>query len=281
MAVIISSANYAAAGGGAYAGPGDVLSGAIGYWGMRAYNAAYIGGNAIQLVDGSGLSFTNITTVAGGGLDETAIQTFLTNHGGTGYVDILYDQIGTKHLIQGAVSKMPTIQQSGIGSRSTLKFVAASNQLLLCSATNYVEAQPFTFSVVCNRTSAIATNGCVAVVSSSGGDAIYYRAAAGALFIDAGLVNTVTAGVSDAAWLSVQALFNATSSTSTVNGTSSGTTSTGTQALVSTNSATIGNDGTGGGYFEGQIAEFGIWPGNNSGSFAGLTTNQKTSFWGF
>src|SRR5262245_56094963 len=57
-------------------GPGDVVSGAVAYWGLRAYTTAAIGNNAIRLRRSSDNAEQDFATVLGGGLDLTSISSF-------------------------------------------------------------------------------------------------------------------------------------------------------------------------------------------------------------
>src|SRR5665213_385939 len=81
-----------ASGGPTYTGPGDVVGSATAWWGLRAYSAATIGGNVVDIKrasDNTTQTFVSLTT---GALDVASIATFLTST--TGVVTKLYDQTG-------------------------------------------------------------------------------------------------------------------------------------------------------------------------------------------
>lgn len=59
-----------------YAGPGDIVSGGTGFWGLRAYTFASIGTTVIRLREDGGNTEQDFVTIAGGGLDLAAISTF-------------------------------------------------------------------------------------------------------------------------------------------------------------------------------------------------------------
>lgn len=86
---------YSLAPRSSYFGPGDVLSGATAFGGLRAYNAAYATGSnpAIDVVDSSGTNLTTIHILSTGFIDTAALTTFNTAHG-TPSVTKLYDQTG-------------------------------------------------------------------------------------------------------------------------------------------------------------------------------------------
>src|SRR4051812_24758284 len=77
-----------------YVGPGDIVAGATGWWGLRAYTAASIGANAVRLREDSAFqSEQDFATIAGGGLDLAAIAAFKALHSATNlFVTKLYDQ---------------------------------------------------------------------------------------------------------------------------------------------------------------------------------------------
>jgi hypothetical protein len=64
--------------GGGYSGPGDVVSGATAWYGLRAYNAAYATGsnNAINVRRASDNSTQNIVILSTGNLDIATANTF-------------------------------------------------------------------------------------------------------------------------------------------------------------------------------------------------------------
>ena len=89
-----------------YVGPGDIVSGAIGWWGLRAYTSASIGTNAIRLRrDGGSPGEQDFATVTGGGLDLTSITAF--KGADNLFLVKLYDQVGTNHLTQATAASQP------------------------------------------------------------------------------------------------------------------------------------------------------------------------------
>jgi lysophospholipase L1-like esterase len=120
-----------------YIGPGDVKPGAFAWWGLRAYSASSIGMNAVSILRASDSTTQIFTTVAGGGIDATAIATFLS--GTTGKISKLWDQTGNgRHLTQATSANMPDYVQGDVrmgGILPSLHFVKASQQILTSAAT--------------------------------------------------------------------------------------------------------------------------------------------------
>jgi hypothetical protein len=78
-----------------YVGPGDVVT-AVNFWGLRAVTNAAIGSNAIDIT-WPGSNLRTYGTVAGGGLNLTAINADLAFFGGPGEITKFYDQVGGFH----------------------------------------------------------------------------------------------------------------------------------------------------------------------------------------
>jgi hypothetical protein len=125
-------------------GPGDVVSGAVAWLGLRAYSSAQATGTqpAIDIVktsDGSAPMTINILST--GALDVATIA-------GLGYgvsVTKWYDQTGNNnHVTQATLANMPVITLSAIGTLPAMTFIG--NKKL--SKTLFTEAQPTTISTV-------------------------------------------------------------------------------------------------------------------------------------
>src|SRR5215204_3185730 len=140
-----------------YAGPGDVVAGAGGWWGLRAYSAATIGTPAIRLIRASDSTQQNFVTLSDGKLDVASITTFLAST--TGKVVTLFDQSGSGRdatqatdasrpaFVLDAKGTLPAVQGDGATFLETPVFDAT----VLPTA---IIAQPFTTSGVVNRTGA-------------------------------------------------------------------------------------------------------------------------------
>lgn len=132
-----------------YAGPGDVVSGAVGWWGLRAYSLLSIGINAIRLRRSSDNAEQNFVTVAGGGLDMTAINTF--RGAASLFVVKLYDQSGnSRDMLQATAANQPAFTLNILGSSNTLPIMQGNGSTFgLQTAFSWATgSQPYSFSHV-------------------------------------------------------------------------------------------------------------------------------------
>jgi hypothetical protein len=99
-----------------YSGPGDIVSGAISWFGLRAYSFATVGSNAIRLRRASDNAESNfVTTFPTGIIDIPSITTFLTST--SGFVSKWYDQSGNGNdLVQATAASQPSFPLSVIGT---------------------------------------------------------------------------------------------------------------------------------------------------------------------
>lgn len=253
----------------AFVGPGDVASGAFAYWGLRGYNLAYCTGSlpAIDVVDTlTGLvGPTTINIKTDGSLDVATIL-------GLGYavsVTKLYDQVGTNHISQATLSKMPALTLNGIGSLPCMTFNNANGSSL--GLADLTTSQPFTISWVAKRTSnTSAYNG----VMGSPTLVTSFDAGANAVAIYSGSFQTASA--TDNVLHAVQNLYKGATSTICVDGSNTtvnpGTGSAGGSFQMGTDASNRG--------LTGIIAEIGFWQSDISSSFSNLNSNQH-SYWGF
>jgi hypothetical protein len=96
-----------------YTGPGDIVSGATAWWGLRAYSSAVRGTNAVRLRRSSDNVEQDFATLPAGGLDTAAIATFAS--GSSLYVVTLYDQTGN-----GYTASQSTVGNQPLFSTATL-----------------------------------------------------------------------------------------------------------------------------------------------------------------
>jgi hypothetical protein len=265
-------------GGGGYTGPGDVVSGAFAWWGLRAYSSATTGTKAAHICNAGDANCADINTLSNGNFDVTTAQGAPLNCGGTGgtcTVSILYDQTGNGHDVNktAIIAERPTLVFSCLGSLPCMNFVTGSSQHLNTPG-NFTVAQPYTFSYTCMLPSNPAATQGVVGVSAIG--VSYVRSTpdiqmfAGSAFNDAAISATV--------WFASQNIFNGASSTNYTNGGSaSGNAGTGAGG----GTLTIGDDGSGN-YLNGKMTEAGIWnsTGFSSGQQSSMNSNQRT-YWGF
>ncbi len=256
------------AAGAPYVGPGDIVSGAQAFWGLRAYSNATIGANAVKLRRNSDNTDQDFATQADGGLSAAAITSFkgaataLT-------VRTLYDQTGNGNdatIVGPATFNISDVDLS-------LPTFSCSNG----AGTEYnasgptIASQPFTVSQV--------------FIDDSGGGSfpVLFRSGAGC-DIFAELASTPTfrmadggnldATITSAQWYAAQAIFNNTSSVAYINGSA-------------TTGSVAGTHGVGGTLrlwwndFTGRAAEMGIWDSAfDSTERSDVEANQR-AYWGF
>jgi hypothetical protein len=266
--------------GGAYAGPGDVVSGATHWYGLRAYNVAYATGSnpAIDLVDQAGANQITVNILSDGTLDLASIATWVTaNSVTTIKVKKIYDQIGTSHLSQATLATMPILVTGSVtglaANRPAMQFRGAQS---LAAASGSSASQPLSFSSVAERIGT--ANG--GIISSIGGNDAELRfgpSTANQVFVFAG-GSPATRAATDSAFHAIQGVLNGASSVTNVDGTSGSTASAGTNGIA--NAVRIGMSPFSD-FLTGFICEAGLWPSAFSGAnMTSLSSNQH-SYWGF
>lgn len=270
-------------GGGGYTGPGDVVSGALVWYGLRAYSAATAGTKVANICNASDANCADINSTSGGNFDVTTATGSPLNCGGAGgtcTVKILYDQIGGSacggncDLSNSTIANRPTLSFSCIGSLPCMVFASASSQTIKRGAPNTfgAQSQPFTISVVGFQTSNV-TGG---LLTASGGNGTSFRSTPGV-----GLRATTDFNVSmaNSTWYAIQGVANGASSVLYINGTSNSG-SAGTSGYASGNNPQFGNDDFSE-FLNGKMVEGGIWPSGFSGTQqSNMNSNQRT-YWGF
>ncbi len=136
----------------AYVGPGDVVSGAAAWWGLRAYSSATTGSKAVRLRASGDNAESDFVTLSIGSLDVASISAFLTLHGGSLFVVTLYDQTGNGlDVTQATSARQPAFTLSGLGSLPVISVLAANDQGL-GATTGLGNAVPYTMTTVQNYT---------------------------------------------------------------------------------------------------------------------------------
>jgi hypothetical protein len=246
-----------------YSGPGDVVTGATAFYGLRAYNKAYATGtnHAINIRRTSDSTTTDINILTNGSLDVATATSFCAAT--TCFVDTIYDQVGTHTLIQATTTAQPQLTFNCLNTTlPCLTFTAASTQFLSGAFTTI--AQPNTFSFVAERTGA-ATMG--AVLGADNAAQAGFNAVANQAFIFAGTTQAVSA--TDSALHATQAVMQGATSTMNVDGTLSGSLSAGTSSIATP--LQLGASGVGTNPLNGLFGEAIVF-----GGIAVPPTNQTT-----
>lgn len=258
---VVSSASYV--------GPGDVLSGATAFYGLRAYSAAYAaaGSEAIDLRRSHDNATMTAVFLSTGDLDKATISSWAGAD--TIFVSKLYDQTGHgNHIIQATAGNQPTLLLSPLCVQTTASVIALSQSVAPSSAV-------MSLTLVGNRSAGTGT----AVFARNAGSSSNNRFSTGTIANQWRLVGatgsqTINVTASDAAWHAGVAILNGASAVVSIDGTettgtSTGNTSTGTRGI----SGAVGNTV--------QMREFGIWEGlaMSAGQRTAMIANMNGYAW--
>lgn len=256
-----------------YVGPGDIFSGAIGWWGLRGYSAAYSTGlnPAIRVVDSGGANAQDILVLSNGALDVATLTSWIGTHG-TASVTTIYDQTATgRNLTQATVANMPTIGMTS-GPASLPAFVY-NGSAWIRHLGGLTQAQPFVYAGIVNNTNSPANQKFVCddnINISWGVDSI----TGGLWNVFAGSTGTFSA--SAATWHSGIIVYDdaGSGSTSKVDTAAPASNTFGTNNFGASDTYLGSFDNTSN-FLVGFIYEMGIWPGHPStGTQANLASNM-------
>jgi hypothetical protein len=258
-----------------YTGPGDLVSGSIGWWSCaRAYTAAFAaGGTAIMdLVDQAGANPVTINILSTGFADLTAISNWVTaNSVTTIRVTKLYDQTGSGlHATNATLSTMPALTLNVLNGLPVMTLTAARGDRL--NTATFTQAQPFSMSAVTQRTANFTSEQGILGATPTSID-LQFTATTNQGRASAGSVLTATAN--NSAWHTMSGVLNGASSALVVDG--AATTGAGGANAFSTVGLRVGRSSSGGS-LDGQIAECGIWPSAfDATQYGNLNTNPRAA----
>lgn len=281
----------AASGGASYNGPGDIVSGALGWWGLRCYNNAY-SGNVADIVDSGTGNTTGTRLQCASGVVSALVSgsacTFVTGNACSPLattcavaclVPTLYDQSGNSLTMVsagggGAPTSAPKIILNNLGTLPSVQCIVSSGHWMRNAG--ITQAQGLQISYVSNRNNNTTT--LQRGVFASNGVSIYvgYSSSLATAEINAG--SSADLGATDNAFHAYQAGFNGASSNLMIDGTANTGLSVGTAGLSGTMSI-CGN--TFAANFDGYFQEVGIWAGLFSGPNETAMNNNQRAYWGF
>jgi Concanavalin A-like lectin/glucanases superfamily len=274
----------------AYVGPGDIVSGALGWWGLRAYKNSLIGTKAIRLRRNGDNAESDFNTVAGGGLDLAGIATFIAGGGSNAqFVSRLYDQSGNGNdMTQSTAANQPNFGLNIIGSLPGV-FYTFSAATILNSTLAIGNSLPLSWFAVSNPSN-FGVNGTrggplFGYSSNTGGYELrWYVGTTPANALDflqqsvADLGNSATTRTAST-WYTTDVTYDGTTANFYVNGASDGTvtiTNSASSAPVSIGGANATAEG-----LDGYLNESGIWGSViNSANNTALGLNAR-NYWGF
>lgn len=270
--------------GAAYAGPGDVVSGALVWAGLSCYTTAYAG-NVARVRSPSDVLTTTITCSSGGVLGATGTA-LATTCAVSCTVDILYDQsgagscVGGSHecdFVQTTEASRPALTLSCIGSLACMTFNGSQFLQVTNSGVTNSQSQPYTISFVAKRTGNTSAVSDVFSADSAFQSGFCNAANQGLMFAGSFLCATAN----DNSWHAMQQIYNSASSVLYIDG-SSNSGDAGTNTIASSASIYIGGVTSGpANTLAGTIGEVGLWgSGFSGGNQSAMNTNQH-SRWGF
>jgi hypothetical protein len=254
-----------------YSGPGDVVSGALRWWGLRAYTLASVGTNAVRLRRDSDNAEQDFATITGGGLDIAAITSFK----GAANLAIVtfYDQSGNGvHFTQAVAASQPLFILSGFGDHPVCRHNTFSYRLQAASGFSTLN-QPFTFQAVIKRIADFTTQGYIFDDNVDSVPQLTFNASANSVGIYGG--GQLNASATDNVFHSFHAVFNGASSDMNVDGTAT-TGNAGTDGFGTNNIRTNGNNA-----LRADAFEFGVWASAFSGAQSSAMSANQSNYWGF
>jgi hypothetical protein len=271
-------------GGGGFAGPGDVVAGALAWWGLRAYSAAKAGTKAANICNAGDAACADVNTLANGNFDVVTAQGAPLNCGGTGgtcTIKTLYDQSGAINcttacdITGGLPAARPTLIFNCIGTRPCAAFVATDR--LLNSGYVPTNAQPFTASMVADRTGALTAFG--ATMASAALVQLGFGVAANLVGQYAGIA-IVNAAAADNTTHAIQHIVNGASGQMYIDGTSTAVSGSPGPSSIATSLA-IGSASDLSNPFTGNFHEGGWWAGAFTGGQLSSMNSNQHAYWGF
>lgn len=265
--------NRAALSGGAavgYQGPGNSVSGALAYWGLDGYTAAYTG-NVINVCGPVSLTCVDMTVTAGqlnvtmpGGDDCTMVSCTIA---------IFYDQVGANNCSGSCDIAMAAHPVLTHNCPTTGHWCATWNPPMAGTTAGAMSATgPNTISYVANSTNTSATQTILYVGPLTGYNT---SAAAGSNNTQLNNGSIITGTASDGAFHSIIDIVQPTGTNSTiyVDGSSAVAGDAGGTANLSTTAALGGAFSQ---VFSGTFCHLGLWPGAlTGGNVTTMNSNQK------
>ncbi len=273
---------HSTGGGGGYTGPGDVNSGALLWYGLRAYSSATRGNNLINVCNVSDVACVDmasdattgdlvITTVGGSDCSVVTctIKTFY-NQGSTGSAPMTKTTIAERYKLQTSCSGSLPCARS-----PTLTTLQGYN-----GAFSFTQASPYTVSFAAKRTAANTTRGVLMGEATSNLFFTGFRNATNSMEIFS--TSSANATATDNVFHAVQAIFNGASSNIFVNGTANSVSVTANN-LSAVNVGLFRNASLSA-PLQGDAFEVGFWAGawtTSGGGQADNMHNNQCTYWGF
>ncbi len=265
-----------------YVGPGNIVAGSVTWYGLRAFDDAERGTNAVNVCNSTGgvdvLCEDWITDVNGSLVAQTFSGVTCASLGSNCTIKTIYDQSGALqctgsipcNLTQATIASRPVLKTSCIGSLPCIS--CAPNDNLQGGALS-THAQPWTESIVAQRTANFTTQ---QIPLSNTASRISFHTSANTVNLSAGSLFTKSS-VNDSAFHAMQGVASGASSSLAVDG----STTTGSAGTNSLSGTLYMCDQGSASFLTGYILEGGYWPaGFSAGNITAMNSNQHT-YWGF
>ena len=264
-----------------YQGPGNIVTGARGWWGLRGYSSKSAGSSqaAALILRASDSTTTTIHILPSGQFDTATALTFCS--GTTCSVQTLYDQSGNGFdLTQSTAANQPQLLFSCLGFAPCLYFTGSASQVLVNTGVTSI-AQPNTVEMVGERTANFTSEMDAFSALSSGfvGQVNGWWGTANWLFVYAGTNSVYYEPFADQVLHAMVFVNNAASSMAYIDGTSQSASQTPGTDITYTTLSMGGNAAQATHYMTGYMTEMGIWGlGMNSTQAKALVANQQANW---
>jgi len=282
-----------AASGASYQGPGDVVSGALIWYGVRCYAEAY-SGNVMDVTDAATGSTTGTRLQCASGVVSALVSasacTFVTGNACSSLattcavscnVVTKYDQSGTNtctgaipcNVTQATNADRPTLNTNCIGGKYCLVFTSAQFLADSVGPASTI-SPPYTITAVCERTpTSNSTQDCISWGSAGRAQLGYGTTNNG--FVYAGSSVNVS-GVTDAVWHSINAYVPTTGfGNFYADGTLTGSLTVGASTIASTHVPYI----SGANKLVGNFTEGGLWNFQfTTGQYQSMCENEQAFY---
>jgi hypothetical protein len=269
----------------AYTGPGDITSGAMVWYGLRGYSAAYSTGSnpGADIVDQAGANPLTVNIKSDGTLDVAAINAWVTAHSVTTIkCSKLYDQTvaagAGNNLVQATLANMPVLNLTAVlSAKPSLVFAASGTGTCLIGGTNLTGSVPYTMAALIEQPS---IQGFGQAFGTTANPGIWFNnnASTAITAYAGGAAVDISTTAAYNAFHRVQVMFNGASSSSNVDGAVGLTGNPGTGGFTGFKPS-MGGTGVSSFNITGDVCEGGIWAGDQSANFSAMDSNIKTA-WG-
>lgn len=275
------------AGGASYTGPGDVVSGATAWYGLRAYTAAIAAAATQKLINIRNIAtsetcdvivatnggFGNVANCSGSSSGDT-VAVFCAESSSSCAVTEAYDQTGNGiNATQATAADQPALTLSCVGSLPCMTGTGSAHGWLSSSAMTSI-TQPDTISVVAKFT---ATNQTYVFTTNNGNQFLSHFTSANKYYCYAGATG-LTPTVPDNVLNAVNWTVNNTSSVCNVNGTENSGTS--GSAVTGTFITLMASSNAGAASMVGSFYDGGIWASSFTSTQRTNVCENQQAYWG-